>query len=309
MATVPVLFLLVVARGQRGNATIAIAGTLFGVFWIGFAFAHAELLRQLHHGNAVLFDVLIGTFLGDTAAYLGGRLFGRRPLAPSISPNKTFEGLFCGMLIAVLAVFFAGLYQTWMTQGNALLLGIAVAVARPARRPVRVDGQARRGRQGRGQRFRRPRRRARPSRCRDLHDRRGVLHLGGLGTLIRPCEDAAAGWALGAPKEVLCRRRRWGRSPLASRSARASRSAPTDRSAREFRLRWGQTGSLGRSAPRGQSAQVDPWAQNRSAQSARWAPQARSARSCPTARLDPSVLQLRAAPGRPIFERLSSPSR
>jgi phosphatidate cytidylyltransferase len=131
VATLPVLFLLVLGRLQHGRTTVTIAGTLLGVYWIGFAFAHAELLRQVPHGNAVLIDVLVGTFLGDTGAYLGGRLFGRRLLAPEISPHKTVEGLFCGMLIAVLAVFFAGLYQTWMTQGNALLLGLAIAVLAP----------------------------------------------------------------------------------------------------------------------------------------------------------------------------------
>ncbi|MBV9465201.1 MAG: phosphatidate cytidylyltransferase, partial [Solirubrobacterales bacterium] len=139
VAALPVLFLAVVARGSsaaaRGRptagATVAIAGTMLGVVWIGLAFAHSELLRRLPHGNAVIIDVLVGTFLGDTAAYLGGRLFGRRPLAPEISPSKTVEGLFCGMLIAVLAVFFAGLYQTWLTQGDALLLGLAVAVLGP----------------------------------------------------------------------------------------------------------------------------------------------------------------------------------
>jgi phosphatidate cytidylyltransferase len=130
VAAVPVLFLLVVTRQHRG-ATVAIAGTLLGVYWIGFAFAHAELLRQLHHGNAILLDVMIGTFLGDTAAYLGGRAFGRRLLAPSISPNKTVEGLFCGMFVAVLSIFFAGLYQDWLTQGNALLLGLGVAILGP----------------------------------------------------------------------------------------------------------------------------------------------------------------------------------
>jgi phosphatidate cytidylyltransferase len=131
VATIPVLFHGVLTRPQQGGATIAIAGTLLGVFWIGFAFAHAVLLRDLPHGNAILIDVLVGTFLGDTAAYLGGRLFGRRPLAPEISPNKTLEGLFCGMLIAILAVFFAGLYQTWLTPGDSLLLGFAVAVLGP----------------------------------------------------------------------------------------------------------------------------------------------------------------------------------
>ncbi len=130
MATLPVLFLLTLARGQT-HATVSIAGTLLGVYWIGFAFAHAALLRELPHGNAVIIDVLIGTFIGDTAAYIGGRLFGRRQLAPRISPNKTVEGLFCGMLAAIVSVFLAGLYQPWLTQGDALLLGVAVAVLGP----------------------------------------------------------------------------------------------------------------------------------------------------------------------------------
>jgi phosphatidate cytidylyltransferase len=128
--TLPVVFVVVVARGQS-HSTVSIAGTLLGVYWIGFAFGHAALLRELPHGNAVIIDVLIGTFVGDTAAYAGGRVFGRRPLAPKISPNKTVEGLFCGMLMAILGVFLAGLYQTWLTQGDALLLGVAVAVLGP----------------------------------------------------------------------------------------------------------------------------------------------------------------------------------
>ncbi len=131
VATVPVLFLLVVARGQHRGATVTIAGTLLGVYWIGFAFAHAELLRRLPHGGGVIVDVLLGTFLADTAAYIGGRWFGRRPLAPEISPSKTVEGLFCGMLAAIVAVFLAGLYQDWLTQGDALVLGLAVAVLGP----------------------------------------------------------------------------------------------------------------------------------------------------------------------------------
>ena len=131
VVTLPVAFLVVIARGQRGAATVSIAGTLLGVWWLGIAFAHAELLRRVPHGNGIIIDVMIGTFLGDAAAYFGGRLFGRRPLAPAISPNKTLEGLFCGMLIAVLAVFVAGLYQTWLTQGDAILLGLTVAVFGP----------------------------------------------------------------------------------------------------------------------------------------------------------------------------------
>jgi phosphatidate cytidylyltransferase len=130
MAAVPVTLILVLSR-EQARPTVAIGGTLLGVYWIGLAFAHVELLRELPHGDSVLLDVLVGTFIGDTTAYAGGRLFGRRQLAPTISPGKTVEGLVCGMLGAIIAVFIAGLYQTWLTQGNALLLGVAVALLAP----------------------------------------------------------------------------------------------------------------------------------------------------------------------------------
>ena len=66
--------------------------TLLGIYWIGFALAHAVLLRRLPHGLGIVIDVLVGVFLGDTGAYLGGRMFGRRPLAPRISPGQDRGG-------------------------------------------------------------------------------------------------------------------------------------------------------------------------------------------------------------------------
>ena len=135
MATLPVTFLVVAVRtpSTRDNmATVSIAGTLLGVVWIGLGFAHAELLRELPHGDAIVIDVMLGTFLADVGAYLGGRMFGRRPLAPAISPNKTVEGLALGMFTAVVAVFVAGRFQqTWLTEGQSLLLGVTVAVLGP----------------------------------------------------------------------------------------------------------------------------------------------------------------------------------
>jgi phosphatidate cytidylyltransferase len=130
VATLPVLFAAALMRGH-GGITVSVAGTLLGVYWLGFAFAHAVLLRQLPHGGGVVIDVLVGTFLGDTGAYAGGRLFGRRALAPEISPHKTVEGLFCGAFVTIVAVFLAGLFQTWLTQGDALALGVAIAVLGP----------------------------------------------------------------------------------------------------------------------------------------------------------------------------------
>lgn len=129
VAILPMLFGLTLL--QRHPSVAGMAVTLLGVYWIGFGFTHAVLLRGLPHGQGIVIDVLVGTFLGDTGAYLGGRLFGQRPLAPRISPNKTVEGLVIGMLTAVLAVWFAGRYQEWLPGTHALVLGVGVALAAP----------------------------------------------------------------------------------------------------------------------------------------------------------------------------------
>ena len=130
-ATVPLTFLLILAGPRRRGSTASMAATLLGVYWIGFAIAHAVLLRDVAHGDGIIIDVLVGTFVGDSGAYFGGRLFGRRPLAPQISPNKTVEGWMIGMVIAVAAVWFASLYQDWLSSGDALALGLGVAIAAP----------------------------------------------------------------------------------------------------------------------------------------------------------------------------------
>jgi phosphatidate cytidylyltransferase len=133
VAFVPVMFLIGLAmpRGPGPSLTAAMSLTTFGVVWIGLAMAHAVLLRELPHGDGIIIDVLIGTFVGDTGAYLGGRMFGTRPLAPRISPNKTVEGLVIGFLAAVVFTWAAGLYQDWLSHGQALILGAAVGATAP----------------------------------------------------------------------------------------------------------------------------------------------------------------------------------
>jgi phosphatidate cytidylyltransferase len=128
-ASVPVVFGIGLLQPRAGAPGISV--TMLGVVWIGVPLAHAVLLRDLPHGDGIVIDVLVGTFVGDTGAYLGGRAFGRRPLAPAISPNKTAEGLAVGIVAAVAGVWFAGLYQDWLSGTQALLLGLAVAVMAP----------------------------------------------------------------------------------------------------------------------------------------------------------------------------------
>ena len=128
----PVFFFFGVFRKDRDGITESIAFSLLGLFWLGIPLAHAILLRELpEHGAGLLVDILIGTFAADTAAYLIGRMFGSRKLAPRLSPNKTIEGLVGGVLVGILAVWAAGLYQDWLSGFDALILGAVVALVAP----------------------------------------------------------------------------------------------------------------------------------------------------------------------------------
>ena len=128
----PLLFLFALRRKDRVGITVSLSISLLGLFWIGIPLVHAILLRDIpEYGTGLLVDVLIGTFVADTGAYAVGRLFGSKPLAPRLSPNKTVEGLIGGIVLGIVAVWAAGLYQDWLSGTDALILGAAVALTAP----------------------------------------------------------------------------------------------------------------------------------------------------------------------------------
>ncbi|HKP34792.1 MAG TPA: phosphatidate cytidylyltransferase [Sphingomicrobium sp.] len=98
----------------------------WGVAWYigGFIYALLPALALLwirerdDHGLALLMWTFIVTWATDIGAYFAGRSFGRRKLAPSISPNKTVEGLFGGIVAASL---FGGAWALITELGTSLL--------------------------------------------------------------------------------------------------------------------------------------------------------------------------------------------
>ena len=101
------------------------------MFWIGLALAHAVLLRDLDHGDGLLVDVLIATFIGDTGAYFGGRIWGTRRWRRAISPAQDGRGADRGFIAGTRGFWLAGLYQDWLSGAEALAIGACVAAAAP----------------------------------------------------------------------------------------------------------------------------------------------------------------------------------
>ncbi|QNB45735.1 phosphatidate cytidylyltransferase [Thermanaerosceptrum fracticalcis] len=82
-----------------------LAITLLGVLYVSWTFTHLILLRQLNYGFWLVLFVFIIIWSTDTGAYFTGVYFGKRKFAPSISPNKTWEGFFGGLLFSVLGAY------------------------------------------------------------------------------------------------------------------------------------------------------------------------------------------------------------
>lgn len=87
--------------------------TTLGGVYIAVAIASSIDLHHMPYGVMLVLYVLSCVIAMDSAAYFGGKRFGKRKLAPRISPKKTIEGLGCGLLASLLiGVMFASSFST-----------------------------------------------------------------------------------------------------------------------------------------------------------------------------------------------------
>jgi phosphatidate cytidylyltransferase len=122
------------APADLNAATRRLGMSVFGVFYVaGLLTALPLLRRDLAQGAWWVIAVFVVTFGNDTGAYFVGRALGRHKLAPTISPGKTVEGLFggllagIGVLLAYRALFFPGLRVF-----DAVVIGTAAGILGPA---------------------------------------------------------------------------------------------------------------------------------------------------------------------------------
>ena len=112
----------------------SLAVTVFGVMYIVVFFSHFILMKALSDGFYYILILNIVIMVNDSAAYFGGVLFGRHKTKFPVSPNKSWEGYFAGLLFSVIAmmaasyIFDAYYDKPLFTMMESAVLGIALSL-------------------------------------------------------------------------------------------------------------------------------------------------------------------------------------
>jgi len=116
-------------EGSLGNVAATVLGLAYVPFLGGFILV---ILSQANSGRALILSVLGLTILYDVVAFASGSVYGSTPLAPTISPKKTREGLVIASLVTL--IFGSALIPLWvdmLTIGRAFSLALVVVIFAP----------------------------------------------------------------------------------------------------------------------------------------------------------------------------------
>jgi len=105
------------------NSICSMSSSVFGLFFIVIPLG--LMIFFFLHLKVWLIFLLVVTKIGDIAAYFGGKLLGKKRIAPSISPNKTIVGSFFGLLFSLIASLIFCFEFTFL---QAVVLGVVLGV-------------------------------------------------------------------------------------------------------------------------------------------------------------------------------------
>ena len=110
--------------------------TIFGIVYISFLMTHLILILQLNSSTlyilglktdtsrALLLLTLLLTFTSDSAAYFVGKSFGKKKLAPKISPKKTIAGAMGSIFVCMFVAFVFDILFLKISIVKALFIGL-----------------------------------------------------------------------------------------------------------------------------------------------------------------------------------------
>jgi phosphatidate cytidylyltransferase len=102
---------------------------LIGLLILLPAWQGLVLLKHWPLGNWLILSVMVLVWAADIGAYFSGRAFGKRKLAPQVSPGKSWEGVYGGLTVSLVITLVVGISRDWGF-GQILLglLGAALLV-------------------------------------------------------------------------------------------------------------------------------------------------------------------------------------
>ncbi|MEM7193213.1 MAG: phosphatidate cytidylyltransferase [Pseudomonadota bacterium] len=127
---------LMALRGDTQNFFRAVGMLSWGLMLTVFCLSHLAMLLvsgEVHNpvggGAGLLFFVVVLTQFNDVAQYTWGKLFGRHKVTPSVSPNKTWEGLAGGIVTTIVLAMLIGPYLTPMDHLWSAIAGAVIGIA------------------------------------------------------------------------------------------------------------------------------------------------------------------------------------
>lgn len=106
----------------------------FGVIYIGLTLPFWGWLREWDQGAAWVLMGLAPACLADTLAFVVGKMWGRHPFAPLVSPHKTWEGFVAalvGSLVGTFALWFLFFHETFSPL-HAIVIAVAIWIIAPS---------------------------------------------------------------------------------------------------------------------------------------------------------------------------------
>ncbi len=114
------------ADSPSGNYLRDAAATVFVAAWVPLFGSFSVLLAYPPNGSGQVFCLMFGVVASDIGGYAVGVLFGKHPMVPSISPNKSWEGLAGSLVFGITAVTFTATRLADKPVWIGLLLGLTI---------------------------------------------------------------------------------------------------------------------------------------------------------------------------------------
>lgn len=125
-----------VLTGKTKNFLQAVSTLHWGVIITIFSVSHLAYLLALPQENylnvsgaSLLMYIVFTTQFNDVSQYVWGNLFGHHKVIPSISPNKTWEGLIGGIITSAILSLFLGPYLTPLNGLESFIMGAAIGLS------------------------------------------------------------------------------------------------------------------------------------------------------------------------------------